>query len=152
VLRAALLLETVTTEPPAGAEEDRVTVHVELAPEATLVGEHCRAETVGRTACTVMVPPVPETAKALPSANAARSPSANGTVELLVAESVTLTTATTPLPMELAFIPEATHIVDPLVVLQLIVFPAAVSAGPLAKLMAVTLVGAYESVHCKAAG
>jgi hypothetical protein len=53
VLSAALLLETVTTEPPAGADEDRVTVHVELAPEATLVGEHCRAETVGATGVTV---------------------------------------------------------------------------------------------------
>jgi hypothetical protein len=100
-----------------------------------------------------MLPPVPETAREVPSASApTRLPSDRGTVKLLVAESVIVTTATTPLLIVLAFRPEATHIVDPLVVLQVIVFPAAVRAGPAAKAMVVTSVGEYESAHCSAAG
>jgi hypothetical protein len=153
VVKAALLSESVTTEPPAGAARDKVTVQVELEPEATLAGEHCSFEIVGRAVWTAMVPPVPETAKAVPSASAPTGlPSDRGTVKLLVAESVIVTTATTPLLIVLAFRPEATHIVDPLVVLQVIVFPAAVRAGPAAKAMVVTSVGEYESAHCSAAG
>jgi hypothetical protein len=53
VVKAALLSESVTTEPPAGAARDRVTVQVEPEPEATLAGEHCRAETVGGGGVTV---------------------------------------------------------------------------------------------------
>jgi hypothetical protein len=153
VVRAALLSVIVTTEPPAGAARDRVTVQVELAPEATLAGEHRRFEIVGSVGGTAMVPLVPETAKEVPSVSAPRRlPSASGTVEWLVAESVIETTATTPLPIALAFIPEATHNADPLAVLQLMVFPEVVRAGPAAKLMAVTSVAAYESAHCNAAG
>jgi hypothetical protein len=36
-----------------------------------------------------------------------------GTVGLLDAESVTVTTATTPLPIELAFMPEARQVTEP---------------------------------------
>ena len=53
VVMAELLSDSVTTEPPLGAAADNVTVHVELAPAATLVGLHCREETVGGVATTV---------------------------------------------------------------------------------------------------
>ena len=44
---AELLSETVTIEPPEGAAPESVTVQVDVPPEATVVGEHCSAETVG---------------------------------------------------------------------------------------------------------
>jgi hypothetical protein len=50
VVKAAVLSESVTTNPPVGAARDSVTVQVEVAPEATLVSEHCKAETVGSAA------------------------------------------------------------------------------------------------------
>jgi hypothetical protein len=37
---AALLLDSVTTEPPLGAMTDKVTVHVDVEPDTTLLGEH----------------------------------------------------------------------------------------------------------------
>jgi hypothetical protein len=93
-----LLSERFTDEPPLGAERDRVTVHVEAVPETAVLGEHCNAETAGRTACTAMVPPVPVTAMAFPLVeDPTRLPIATGTVALLVADSVNVTTTTTPL-------------------------------------------------------
>jgi hypothetical protein len=142
-LRRELVLVSATAAPPAGAAPLRVTVQVELAPEVRLAGEHCKPETVGRPAATVMTSFVPETATPFPFASdPTRLPSARGTDELLVAERVTVTTATTPVPITLAFMPSAMHIAVPLVALQLRVFPAAVKAGPAAKLMAATLAGA----------
>ena len=46
VVSAELLSERATAEPPLGAAADNVTVQVELAPEATLVGEHVSLLTV----------------------------------------------------------------------------------------------------------
>jgi hypothetical protein len=46
-LRYELLSETATATPPAGAVRERVTVQVEVAPDAIDVGEHCNIETVG---------------------------------------------------------------------------------------------------------
>jgi hypothetical protein len=45
--RAALLLDSVTAEPPVGATTDKLRVHVDVEPDTTLAGEHCRVETVG---------------------------------------------------------------------------------------------------------
>ena len=45
VVRAVLLRESATTEPPVGAARDRVTVQVELDPETTLVGLQASEET-----------------------------------------------------------------------------------------------------------
>ena len=53
MLMAVLLLESATEEPPAGAAFDTVTVQAEVPPEATLVGVHCRLETVTDGANTV---------------------------------------------------------------------------------------------------
>ncbi len=44
VVSAELLSETVTVKPLLGADADRVSVQVELEPEAMLVGEHCKPE------------------------------------------------------------------------------------------------------------
>jgi hypothetical protein len=44
--KAALLLESVTLAPPEAAAWDRVTVQLEVPPEVTEVGEHCKAEGV----------------------------------------------------------------------------------------------------------
>ena len=55
VVKTALLSEIVTVEPPVGAVWLSVTVHVELAPEARPVGEHCRFDTVSVAAVTVIV-------------------------------------------------------------------------------------------------
>src|SRR5687767_3618285 len=40
-----LLSETVTEEPPVGAACERVTVHIELPPDTTVLGEHVNEET-----------------------------------------------------------------------------------------------------------
>ena len=53
VVNAELLSETVTAEPPVGAAADSVTVQVDVAPEAMLVGEHASLETVTAGGVTV---------------------------------------------------------------------------------------------------
>jgi len=63
------------------------------------------------------------------------------TVSVLVGETVAVNTATTPLPIVLSFVPIARHITAPALELQLNVFPAAVNAGPAAKLTEVRSVG-----------
>ena len=75
-----------------------------------------------------------------------------GTLDPLVAESVTATVARTPLPITLLFMPLARHIVDPVPLLQRIVLPAAVRAAPAVTLTLGTSLEEYRNVHCKAAG
>ena len=55
VVRAVLLRESATTEPPVGAARDRVTVQVELDLETTLVGVHASEETKVAEATRLMV-------------------------------------------------------------------------------------------------
>ena len=153
-VRRALFEETATADPPAGATFDNVTVQVEIAVESRLVGEHCKEETVGRVdVVTVTTPPVPETDIPVP---AGKDPSrlliVIGTELPLVGVRFTVTTATTPLPIVLAFIPLARQIIEPLVDVQFTPFPLAVRAGPAAMLIEETLLGAYDSFHCKAEG
>ena len=50
---AVLLSDSVTVLPPVGAAAERVTVHVEVAPDATVAGAHASEDTIGRAACTV---------------------------------------------------------------------------------------------------
>jgi hypothetical protein len=61
-------------------------------------------------------------------------------LEVADAATVTVTTATTPLAIVLPFMPLAIHVEEPLVVLQVIAFPAAVEAAPLAILTEVIAV------------
>jgi hypothetical protein len=62
MVRTVLVLDSVTSEAPVGAaaDTDRVMVQVEVEPDTTLVGEHCRAETVrGGVTVTVAVAVLP---------------------------------------------------------------------------------------------
>jgi len=60
----------------------------------------------------------------------------------LVGVSVTATTATTPLPIAVPFIPLARQVTDPLLGLQVSDLLAAVRAGPAAMLRETTSLGA----------
>jgi hypothetical protein len=66
---------------------------------------------------------------------------------LLVAESVAVTTATTPLLRALPLIPDARQTKAPEPELQLSAAPAAVRAGPATALSEVMLAGEYVSTH-----
>ena len=130
-LRAALLSDRPTPIPPAGAAPDIVTVHVEIPPGSKLAGKHCSPVTVAAACDTLIVPPLPDTAIELPSASAPIVLlMGTETAPLLLAATVAVTTATTPLPIVFPFTPDARHVTDPLVELQFSVLPAAVSAGP----------------------
>ena len=100
-----------------------------------------------------MAPPVPDIDIAVPSgATPTTLLTDSGTLVPLVAESVTATVAMVPLPTTLLFMPLAKQIVDPLLLLQRTVLPAAVRAVPAVTLRETMSLGAYENVHCKAAG
>ena len=92
---------------------------------------------------TVMVPPVPVTATAVPSPkDPIVPPTEMGTDALLMGESVTVTTATTPLAITVEFRPDARQTVAPAAVLHWTVLAAAVRTGPAATLTEVTLAAA----------
>ena len=148
---AALFEEIATAAPPAGAAMESVTVQVELAPAARLVGAHWKPEI---RACKILiVPPAPVTAAEVPpGSDPITLLSGSETVAPLVADNVTVATATTPVLMVLAFNPLATHVTNPAPGLQFRVLAAAVRAGPAAMLTETTSVGAYERVHCRADG
>jgi len=72
---------------------------------------------------------------------------------LVVADAiVAVTTATTPLLMVLASIPDATQDNEPVLEAQVRVALTAVSAGPAATPKDVMSPGGYVSVHCRLAG
>ena len=50
---AGLSSATATAKPPEGATPDSVTVQADVAPDARLAGEHCKADTVGGGGVTV---------------------------------------------------------------------------------------------------
>jgi hypothetical protein len=138
-VKMVLLSESETLEPPVGAACVKVTVQADVELATTLLGEHCTAETAGVADWIAIVPPVPETAIAVPSAATPTRPlTDSGTLEPLVAASVTATVATLPLPITLLFMPLARHVVDPVPPLQRTVFPAAVKAAPAVTLTEVT--------------
>ena len=60
-------------------------------------------------------------------------------------------TATLPLLMAVAFMPQATHVTDAAPPLQVTVFPAAVAADPAATVSEPMSADGYDSVHCKPA-
>lgn len=103
-------------------------VQVEFAPEAIDAGEQVNVETPD---IKLIVPPLPAALENFPSGKEAITfPTGNNTVLPLSEFSVTATTATTPLPIGVAFLPLATQVTEPLAERQVRVFPAAVSAGP----------------------
>jgi len=99
----AALLDSATVAPPVF---DTVAVHVELAPEAKLVGEHVMELNDGEEdADPVMTPPAPVTEIAVPLTVAPKV-FVTPIVVLATPEAmVTLTTATTPFCMTFEFRP-----------------------------------------------
>jgi hypothetical protein len=140
-VKELLLLDRVTTAPPAGAAWVKVTVQVDVDCDPKLLGEHCKPLMPLRT---VIVPPLPAMVVPIPAGEDPRAPVIEiGTTEPPVAvPSVTVAVATVPLGIGLAFRPEATQVIDPLPAPQLTVFPTAVRAGPGVMLMAEMVPGA----------
>jgi hypothetical protein len=124
-------------------------VQVVVAPVFRLVGEHCNEDNAGCQFCTVIVPEVADMLSAEPFAKAATGlMTARGTVEPLVAaERVTVTVATTPLPIVESDIPAATHVTEPLAELQVRVLPALLSAVPAVTATDIASVGTNVSAH-----
>jgi hypothetical protein len=118
------------------AAADKVRVQLELAPDEMVAGLHVSAEIVGGAATVAdMTPPVPETDTLVPAAD---DPMAFDTaMEALVRPEVVgkEATASIPLDMVLAFVPDTRHMYVPLLPLQLIDLPAAVAAGPAVTVM-----------------
>jgi len=105
-----LLLERVTLAPPVGAAPLNVTVQLALAELPRLPGTHASdAGTIGGGPPPVTTPPVNERVIALPEAEA---PSPLTPIVVLETPEaiVRFTTATVPLEMMLAFIPEAIQV------------------------------------------
>jgi len=150
IVSAALLSEIATAVAPEGAAVEIVTVHVEVAPDTTVAGEHATAETAVITGIvTLMLPPVADTDPADPSGIAAMTLlSGSATDELVpVALRFTMTVASTPEAIGVVFMPLTRHLTVPLPVLQSTVFPAAKSPDDAVVLTdAISLAGS-ESVH-----
>ena len=131
----------------------RVTVQVEAAPEAMLLGEHCKLDTVGSSCVTLIVPLLAETVAGFPFGRAPIAlPTVIGTDVPAVEVSDIVTVATTPLPTAVLFIPVARQVVEPLAEPHVRLLPAAVNAVPAVTFTDATLAVAYESCHCKPAG
>jgi hypothetical protein len=135
-------------------------VQVDLAPEPKLVGEHDREDKAGAQFVTVIAPETADMVSVDPFARedpfakaAVALLTAMGTVAPLVAgERVTVTVATTPLPIVESVAPIAMHVTEPLTELHVRVLLAPLSAAPAATTTEVASVGTNESVHCKPAG
>ncbi|MBZ5676598.1 MAG: hypothetical protein LAP61_20360 [Acidobacteriia bacterium] len=126
----ALLLDSATAKPPVGAALLIVTVHAEEPGALTLVGEQESPLSTGGTWVTAIVPPVPDMGIALPVAPVAIIPlSATDILGLTLAgEIVNVAVATVPFGIT-AVAPNRTHVVDPLLPVQVTSFPAAVAAA-----------------------
>src|ERR1017187_1963302 len=150
----ALLPDRDTAVPPLGAAWASATVQVELAPETRLAGKHCSEDKPGCQFWTVTAPEVADTVSADPFAKAATGLlSTMGTVVPPVAgERVTVTVATTQLPIVETFIPAVRHVTEPLTKLHVRFLPAAASAGPAVTANELTSLGTNDNFHCKPAG
>src|SRR5579872_3320103 len=147
-VRFAELDDRLTVAP---ADVLTVTVHVLDPPGDKLAGVQLTALTAGADRGTLTVPPALVIVIPLPAADAPR-----GLMTLIVAAvlpaSVTVTVATTPSPIVVAFIPHAMHMYPLAPVAQVRLFPAAESAGPAATVRLETADAEYVRVHCSAAG
>jgi hypothetical protein len=143
IVKEGLLADSPTTTLPEGTAADNVTVHVELEPGARVTGEHCRPEMPNVGVRTVIVPPLPVIASAVPSGREATGPFREiATVEPPTAEpSPTVTVATVPELIEVAFMPLAIHVKVPVPAEQVTFFPAPVNGAPAATVMDATLPG-----------
>jgi hypothetical protein len=120
-VRAALLLDAATAMPPEGAFCVNCTVHVVAPPDVTTVWLQFRDDSAGGGGGgnnTVTPPPVADTGIEEPSGKAITG-WATRTERVLLGElalSATITTATTPSPIAVWFIPQTKHVVSPPVV------------------------------------
>jgi hypothetical protein len=107
-VNAAVLLDSVTVAPPVF---DTVTVHVELPPDPKLAGLHVSPLRVGSAAVTV--PPTPASDSEFPKGV---TPNVLVTLIAVLATPeaiVTLTTATTPFCITVAFKPVSRQMYKP---------------------------------------
>jgi hypothetical protein len=123
----ALLLPSVTPEPPAGAGCVKVTVHVLTALCPRLVGLQARDKMVG-TATIAFV--TPDTLSLLPSGLTPTALVIVIAVVPAVGASVNVTVAATPAAIMLAFDPVSRQIIEPFAEAQFTVLLAAVATGP----------------------
>lgn len=139
-LRVGLLLVRLTVAPPEGAGPFSVTVHVEVPELFKVDGAQDREVTLGN-APPVTTPPVGVTAIPIAAAEAATAFVTPIEVLLTPTAMVRFTTATGPLAIRPAFIPEATQLYVPVLVMQVSVLPAALVDEPVLTAMEATLLG-----------
>jgi hypothetical protein len=138
--KAELEPVSVTTAP--GADPVNVTVTPILlpptiVPPATEIDDNVTTVDV----CTEITPPLAVTGRELPALSATTAfPTEIATEPLAADDRETVTTAATPLAMPVAFNPVPRHIVDPLPVTQMRLFPELVKAGPVVTLRDATAV------------
>ena len=153
-VRAELLSERDMARPPVGAAPESETVHKEVPPEVTDVGEQVSrlGVTVGSGDETAIAPILTLRGIKLPLADAARPVNCRDGAEDAVLDTANVTVATTELPSAVAFNPESRHVEEPVALLQLNDLPALTALELAATLTAVKSVEGYASVHCNAAG
>jgi hypothetical protein len=126
-----LLLARETANPPVRAGALNPTLQAAVPGALTLAGAQETPVKTG-TVSKDMVPPVPDAEVVLPEASAALTAViATGTEALRVPGAMlNVTVANVPSPMTVLFIPKATQIVLPLVLVQDTLLPAAVALLP----------------------
>jgi ligand-binding SRPBCC domain-containing protein len=110
VNKRARLLESVTTEPPAGAALDRVTVQEELAFTPRMFAVQLSAARVGGELVRLAEPPVAERGRASPAREALTGLTTPIAAVVAPDASTTETVATTPLGMVSVVIPVARQV------------------------------------------
>ena len=121
-VRRALLSDSVTTTPPAGAGAVRVTVQRLEALGPRVVGLQASAE-ISAEGATVMIPPVADKGMAPPAAAAPKVLMTPIEIEPALGASATVTTATLPFGIRLALRPAATQVYEFAPATQLMLLP-----------------------------
>lgn len=152
--RFELLLDRLTTAPPAGAAPLNVAVQ-EVEPGVLSVeGEQDRPDTVtGTMIVRAIEPPDPVSGKSSPAAEVAREPVMPMDADAAPGASTAFTDPSVPPAIVVAFMPKTMQLVCPgPVVPQDTVLPAAVAALPAVTDKEAISAGAYVKVHCMPAG
>ncbi|MGC4053269.1 MAG: hypothetical protein QM757_28530 [Paludibaculum sp.] len=128
-VRAVLLSEIATTRPPVGAALVKVTVHDEVPPDMTEVGEQLSrlGVGVGNGDDTEIAPILTLRGIKLPDEDAARPVSWSEGAEEAVDETANVAVATTESLSVFVFMPASRHVVEPLELLQVKDLPAPVA-------------------------
>jgi hypothetical protein len=149
ITKAGLLLARATLVPPTGAAWFRVTVHVVLPLELTLVGLQAKTEIM---AGVPIKPPLAAIWSALPDGEALDALVMAMEVPIVALDSVTVATATTPSGIVFWFIPVSKQEYEPEPATHEIDLPAAVAAAPALAEIATMAEGEYVNVHSRPAG